>query len=250
MKTLCLSGGGLHGMSHIGIIKCLRENHISIDYWVGGSAGAIVAAAGAIGLSVDEMIAFAKIPSIWDYDLNFPSFKYGILKGDKLHQLFQKHFKGKVGDYPVTLTAVSLNTSETIVCPKEMPLADAIRASMSIDGVFCPFKYDNLMLTDGGLINKLPIAFVPKTSDEVTIGIVNGAAKNNAKDNLLNLLCNIYGIASDVISNEDVRYAKQNFKKANIVTTHIDKGNALTSFGMLDTYIQQGYDAAKEVFNG
>src|SRR3954452_3851679 len=57
---LALSGGGARGFSHVGVLKVLEENHIPIDFIAGTSAGSIVGAAIAAGMSVDELVAMSK----------------------------------------------------------------------------------------------------------------------------------------------------------------------------------------------
>ena len=58
---LCLSGGGIKGAAHIGVIKALEEQNIQIDCISGTSSGSIVAAMYAMGYTPDEMFKLFKI---------------------------------------------------------------------------------------------------------------------------------------------------------------------------------------------
>ena len=57
---LCLSGGGIKGAAHIGVLQSLEEHNINIDYISGTSSGSIVATLYSIGYSPSEIYNFFK----------------------------------------------------------------------------------------------------------------------------------------------------------------------------------------------
>src|SRR2546421_2071369 len=60
---LALSGGAARGIAHVGVLRALEENDISIDAVAGASAGALIGGAYAAGLSISELEAMARKPS-------------------------------------------------------------------------------------------------------------------------------------------------------------------------------------------
>ena len=246
MHTLALSSGGLHSAAHIGVIQYMKKINIKIDHYAGGSGGSIIAAMAVCGYSPGDMIDILSSQSIFSYDLNWPNFEDGFIKGEKIHKLLQGKAKGKVGDYPITIPITSLSTNITIPAPPEMPLADAVRASISIPGFFVPFYTSTDAYIDGGWIFKLPLRFLPKETIELTLSLTDGIPTNNAKDNVINLLTKCYDIITSVTSASDIQDAKDRYEKVNLLKLIIDKGNILTSFGLINYFVTVGYNTAKE----
>lgn len=193
---LALSGGGLRGTSHIGVIRALIDHNIPIDYISGTSAGAVVATMYACGYSPQQMqliIHDIDIPSLVDLkvtssDLFKHGFKWlmsgkfrfwsvlptGLIKGDKIegfltHLLHQRTVRDT--KIPLAITAVDINSADTVFFTSPLPanrailnaryyhnalLCEAVRASISIPGVFFPKKYRGMTLVDGAVKNNLP----------------------------------------------------------------------------------------------
>jgi len=155
--ALVLSGGGALGCAHIGVIKALEKFNIPVDIVVGTSMGGVVGAAYSAGLSVDEMINFAcKFKAINFLDMNFDN--SGLFSGKGVMKTINKFIPDtKIELLPKTFACVSadLLTDKEVVF-KTGSLRDAVRATISIPGVFVPFKKDDMLLIDGGVINNLP----------------------------------------------------------------------------------------------
>ena len=159
---LVLSAGGARGLAHIGVIRVLEREGITVDVVVGSSMGALVAGAWATGRSADELEhlamqvkgrrAFLKL-------LNpmFPG--AGIFRGMGVYNFLDSIVDELTFDdtmIPVKIVASDLNTVEEVVY-EQGKLADAIRASISIPGIFRPVMIQGRTLIDGGLANPVPV---------------------------------------------------------------------------------------------
>lgn len=189
---LVLSGGGALGATHVGVIKVLEELNVPVDIVVGTSMGSIVGGLYAMGLKADELDslvrsidwagAFEDRPprgdrsfrrkqddygflidlkvGIKDGGVQFPP---GIIQGQRLTLLLRAlsmRARG-ISDFdmlPIRYRAVAadLETGREVVLGKGN-LATAMRASMSVPGVFPPVDVDGKLLVDGGVANNLPV---------------------------------------------------------------------------------------------
>ena len=213
---LALSGGGLRGLAHIGALKALADNEIPISFISGSSAGAIIASLHACGYRADEMHSIAKALSVSDFvkikiPLSamlkqgkkwlfgrhrklIPTFPTGIIQGDRIEKFFSRYWQARtVRDttIPVALTAVDLYSADTIFFLTPHPgmreilnaryyyntgLGEAVRASISIPGVFTPAKYRGMMLVDGAVKNNLPTDILRHMGADCIIAIDLGYA--------------------------------------------------------------------------
>ena len=192
---LALSGGGLRGLSHIGVLKAFDDNGIPIDFIAGTSAGSIVASLYACGYRPEEIQEIAKNLSVGDLvkiKIPFSSmlkqgkkwllgqtrrvspFPAGIIASERVERYFSRFWQSRtVRDtkIPIALTAVDLYSADTVFFLTPHPgmreilnaryyyntgLGEAVRASISIPGVFTPVKYRGMMLVDGAVKNNLP----------------------------------------------------------------------------------------------
>lgn len=188
---LVLGGGGARGAAHVGILKVLKELRIPVDYIAGTSMGAIVGGLYASGLSPEEIEEvlnsidwrdlFSDRPSekdlpfrqkgdrrkLFDFEWGFKKgrlvFPRGIIAGQKLGFLL-KSMTFQVSDVrdfellpiPFRAIATDIETGELVVL-EEGNLAEAMRASMSIPGIFTPVEIDSRILVDGGVVKNLPV---------------------------------------------------------------------------------------------
>lgn len=187
--VLALSGGGMKGLAHIGVLKVLEENGIPVAGIVGTSMGAIMGGLAASGYSADELkelvstIDMSSVILGQDDSLLPPSDgknvsllmprremnatwevtgPKGPLSGVGAHDLFMRLTSrvsvSQFDDLPIPFAAVAtdLMTGEKVVI-RHGSLASAIRASMSIPGVFEPWPIDGRLLVDGGLVSNMPV---------------------------------------------------------------------------------------------
>jgi NTE family protein len=163
---LALGSGAAKGLAHIGVIKALEEKNVHIDMIAGSSIGAIVGACYAMTGSIRDIEALVlkvdwkKLTKL--LDPNIALFFKGVMYGKKVKD-FLKTIIGDVEfkdlKIPLAVVATDADTGEEVVIDKGSVL-DAVRASISIPGIFTPVKYGNRFLMDGGVINPVPVSVV------------------------------------------------------------------------------------------
>jgi NTE family protein len=171
---LALGGGAALGWAHIGIINCLLENDIRPQIISGTSIGSMVGgcfAAGKLGdleevsrsITWSQMLTFA--------DIQFG--KNGFLGGTKVVKELEGYLAGLEIEnlaMPFGAVAVDLIAGEEVVLAKGA-LIDAIRASISIPGVFTPVRMGDALLVDGGLMNTVPVSVCRELGADFIIGV-------------------------------------------------------------------------------
>ncbi|HEY7190493.1 MAG TPA: patatin-like phospholipase family protein [Vicinamibacterales bacterium] len=194
---LVLSGGGLRGASHLGVLQELAAQQIPIDVIVGASAGAIVAAYyAAVGLTLDELIADAEQfrgRHLLAHSLNVRlrgrrssgavTTRSGIIP-ERLAQLERATFdRLHHGVRAIGVVCHDLNSGRPCYFAtgddRGVRLSDVVRASASIPvllppiHVNCPDDSVALRLTDGGVSDGLPVAFAKRPPLSATHLIVS-----------------------------------------------------------------------------
>ena len=173
--TLVLGGGAARGLAHIGVIRVLEEEGFNISAITGTSMGALVGgiyAAGKLDKYTDWVTSLTKKDVIQYLDVSFRA-KSGILKGD----LIMEALRDFVGDVSIeSLTIPFLAVATDLTARKEVwitrgNLFDAIRASISVPGVFTPHRFAGRWMVDGGLLNPVPVTPAAQTLAGVTIAV-------------------------------------------------------------------------------
>lgn len=161
--ALTLSGGGVRGFAHIGVLKALEARGWRPDVLTGTSMGGIVAAAYASGMSVAEMeqeaVALTSLRRLARLLDRRPT-PTGLIAGDRLLQYFRQKLRGARFEelhLPLGLMAVDCDTGEPVAL-REGDVALAVRATMAFPGVFAPVEIDGRTLVDGGASDNLPVA--------------------------------------------------------------------------------------------
>jgi len=158
---LALSGGAARGIAHIGVLQVLREEQIPIDMIAGTSAGAAIGAVYAAGQNIDRLAAYA-IDADWKrlaplIDPSFP--KTGFIKGRKITKLLSTYVGGNIKfsdlKIPLSCVATDIDTGEEVVIDRGS-LLEALRATISIPGIFTVVKREGRHLVDGGLTTPVP----------------------------------------------------------------------------------------------
>ncbi len=161
---LVLGGGGARGFAHIGVLKALEELGTPIDLVGGTSMGAIIAGLCARGLDSSAIQRGCARYAGGHLDLTLPV--VSLAAGRKVGQQFRAFFgEREIEDLRIPFFAVSTNlTRAEQVVHRRGGLAAAIRASMSLPGVFPPAVQGGDLLVDGGLVNNVPADVMRQTS--------------------------------------------------------------------------------------
>jgi NTE family protein len=203
---LALGGGGARGIAHISVLRTIEELHIPVDCIAGTSMGALVGGLYASGMPVDAMeqlVISTDWQRLFDDSLERPERSFrrkqddrnslatigvgikgdglrvspGLLQGERILSMFE-HATLQVSaldDFdrlpiPYRAVATDLNTGEAVVLDRGS-LAMAMRASMSLPGIFQPVEVDGRVLLDGGLVNQVPVDVVRAMGADVVIAV-------------------------------------------------------------------------------
>lgn len=173
---LALSGGGVCGLAHIGVLKTLEAAGLRPDYLSGASMGGVIAAAYAAGLTAAQITEIAAEAAsrrglIRLADVTLPS--QGILRGERLLEFFDEVLEGRTFaelSIPLTLVAVDLNSDQEVhLCTGAV--APAVRATVSVPGLFPPVEQDGMRLVDGALLNNIPADVVREMGAQVVVAV-------------------------------------------------------------------------------
>lgn len=161
--ALVLGGGGARGLAHVGVLKVLEKNGIKADVVAGCSMGAIIGyfyAAGRGAKEIEDFILQTRISEFFDFSIG----QLGIRRTDKMKEVFEK-FSGvkyfKNLEIPLYINATSISDGKEKVFSKGK-IFSAVRASLSIPGVFEPCEIEGKYYIDGGVINQNPFSILPK----------------------------------------------------------------------------------------
>lgn len=272
---LTLEGGGALGFAHIGVIEWLEAHHIPVDYVSGTSMGGLVGGLYASGYSPNEIKEFvAKIDwtSVLSGQVPFPALSYrrkedklafpnrlelglkhgfslpsGLNSGAAVGLLFDRtvlpYYNLKsFDDLPIPFRCVATNivTGQKHVF-KDGSLAQALRSTMSIPGVFAPVPHGNEIYSDGGAVDNLPVDEAREMGAEVVI-----ASYLNSGPPTPDSLTSLVGIAGRNVSIMVAANEVQSLKSANIViSSDLSKYQSM-EFSRSSDIIPMGEKAAQE----
>lgn len=275
--AVVLSGGGAKGVAHIGALRVIEEAGIPIDYVVGTSMGSIVGALYASGYTVNQMDSILSGQNwmnlltdkvdrkeqllnkkqhtdkfILSVDFEKSPFEFiegGILKGNNIAYLFSEltadHLQPmKYDDLPIPFACVAADilTGKEVVM-REGILAESMRSSMAIPGVFAPVKRDGMVLVDGGLVNNYPVDVARSMGADIVIGVsVSGeGSEYNNVTSTLDVLSEVFGV---ICSNK----VQENIAQTDIFIKVDVKGYSAASFNTeaIDTLVARGEMAARK----
>jgi NTE family protein len=170
-----LGGGAARGLSHIGVLKVLHEHGISPDIITGTSIGALIGALYAGGLDPNDIERLAlgldwkKLLYLADMTLPLN----GLLQGKRVVSLL----KSIMGDTTFSkLRCAFACVTTDIISGEQVVLTDgllieAVRASISIPGIFTPVAIGGRYLVDGGLVNTVPVSVCREMGAQYVIGV-------------------------------------------------------------------------------
>jgi len=185
---LALGSGGARGLAHIAYLDALERIGVRPACVSGASMGAVIGALYASGMSAQAMRELALGISIVDItrmvDLAGPR-EGGLIKGKKIEEwiarvLPVKRFEDL--EIPLKIVATDFWRGEQVVFDSG-DLVPAIRASISIPGVFEPYSIGGRLLVDGGVVNPVPVDLLPDA--QLVVGIDVSGDRGNDRDAVL-----------------------------------------------------------------
>ena len=231
---LAMSGGGIKGAAHIGVIQALQEENIKVDIVGGTSIGSIVAALYAMEYTPKEMLKlfnyFSKLIFKNSAMYTDPRGKKllsiqagGLYSGENIAFAIEEAGKykniKKLQDLkiPIVIPAVDLRDSEKYVFTnmgkindKYLNKADisiAVRASSSYPAIFAPCIYNKHKFVDGGILDNIPVEEVKKIGADKVIAVRFKLNKTSRTIGLRSTLNKAIDIMFSKIEGEEVKKA-------------------------------------------
>ncbi len=216
---LALSSGGGKGLAHLGVMKVLVEENIPVDIIAGTSAGAFFGVHLAMGRSADEIVSFSgELQSYnrWvNWDVNIPP-RSGLIKGAKAKNLIANmvnHLRFEDLEIPFFCVAADVHTGEEVVFDSG-PLADAIRASLSIPFLADPWHMNDRFFIDGAFVDPIPAELLREKGADIVIASSviqpltdtqpSPPPKHTKKPNFLQIISNIQSIVENQLVNSQL----------------------------------------------
>jgi len=244
---LALGGGSARGFAHIGVLRWFEEHRIPVDFISGTSMGGLVAGAFASGMSPQEIQDLMKEV---DWDLMFIAdspFKHKTFRRKQDKRAFPSQLEfglkgglslpgglnpgqqiallldqialsyGDMASFddlptPFRCVATDLKNAEAVVLGKGS-LAQAMRATMAIPGVFTPVNFDDWLLVDGGALNNIPADVTKAMGADVVIAVNVGADTATEQQTRASLVA-LLGRTIDTMMTTSIRQA---LKDADII---------------------------------
>lgn len=267
---IALSGGGIRGIAHAGVLKALEDNGINIDVIGGTSAGGMVASLYAIGYTPDEIYELFKknakkiigansIPFITGIR-NFMNKKGGELNGfrngkniEEVYEIMAEEKGIKEMNQikmPIVIPTVDIIESKEYIFTNSIPkgaentkqyitdisVGKAVRASSSFPAVFNTCSVNMHAFIDGGALNNVPVNEVKKQGADKVIAVKFNADKVDKTSNIMD-------IAMKTIDIMGSKIAEENLSKSDYVLNVSTDKVGLLDVGKLDGCFKYGYDA-------
>ncbi len=270
MLGIALSGGGIRGIAHAGVLKALVDNGISVDIIGGTSAGALVGVLYAMGYTPDYIYEAFKLYSKEIVGLNgglmFSGVREKILgnkagikglkSGKSLEEAFnklavRKGYKnvGEILDLPVIITSVDIRDGKEYIFTNSVPnvenkgryitnieVGKAVRASSSFPGIFCPCEFEGHSFYDGGILDNIPVLEIRKQGVDKIIAVNFKADDIESSSNIMDLGMRTLDIMGNKISEKSLNNCDF------ILTVETDK-TGLFDIEKLDSCFKYGYEA-------
>lgn len=270
---LVLEGGGALGLAHVGVLQWLEEHRIPISYVAGTSMGGLVGGIYSTGRSPAEVkelvnsihwdavirgdipfqdLSFRRkqdareVPSSLEFGLrNGLQFPAGFNTGQQVDLILDQFALpySELDSFndlsiPLACVATDLISGKPHVF-RSGPLAEALRSTMSLPGIFTPVRSGDHIYADGGLLNNIPIDVARQMGAEVVIGIHLETAPLDPKASLSSFSVLEQSLSVVIAANE-----LRSMEQADLlVSVPLQKYNSL-DYNQAEAIIKEGYAAA------
>lgn len=268
---LALSGGGVRGIAHAGVLRALEENNIKVDIIGGTSSGSIVASLYAMGYApyyiyelfnkygkeitgINKMTFATGVNSIL---LNKRLKISGLSTGELIEKIYDDLAENKgiktMADIkmPIAIPAVDIAESNEYIFTNEIPakaknkkfyinsisVGKAVRASSSFPVVFEPCEYGKHKFMDGGTLDNVPTAQVKKLGADKIISVNFDADSIDEKSNIMDIVMKTLDIMGNKIS-------EKSLEKSDLILTIPSDKTGLLDIEKASKCYKLGYDTA------
>lgn len=265
---LALSGGGIRGIAHAGVLKALEENNIRIEAIGGTSSGSIISTLYAMGYSpyyiyilfkryAKELVnqnSKPRVTNIGNFMTNKKIQFSGFYSGEEIEKAFneialRKGIK-KISDIkmPIIIPAVDVQNSKEYIFTNNIPkkekdktkyitdisIGKAVRASSSFPVVFSPCEYKEHKFLDGGILDNIPTIEVKRQGIDKIISVNFKADDINEDSNIMDIIMRSVDIMGNKVSEENLNSSDM------VLTIQTDK-TGLLEIDKLDSCYKYGY---------
>lgn len=233
---LALGSGAARGFAHIGVLQVFLENGIDVDVVAGCSMGSLIGALYVTGSDMYFLDRFARSFKIMKYyDVSIEK-EPGLIKGRRIEELIKILTKEKTFEQtakPFACVAVDFNTADVVTITSG-DIYKAVRASISIPGVFVPYELGGNVYVDGGVLERTPIDACRQLGADVVIAVdvEYRGEKHKSATNSLDVLkkCSDFmswKITKDYLKTADVLITPEVFNVQPYTTRDVEKCIAL-----------------------
>ena len=271
---IALSGGGVRGIAHAGVLKALEESGIEIEAIGGTSSGALIAGLYVLGYSPEDIydlfkthakdiVGMGKNPISSRIHNVLRRENTGFRKGENIEELFNKLANDKgiknisqITKMPISIPTVDIKDGKEYIFTNHIPnekntykkyiedisVGKALRATSSFPAVFCPCDFNEHKFLDGGALDNVPVIEVKKQGIEKVLA-VNFKADDITKDS------NYIDIAMRTIDLMGNKIAEENLKQSDYILTIETDKVGLLDIKKLDSCYQYGYETTMKQIN-
>ena len=184
---LALGGGAARGMVHVGALKAIEASGSRLAGLAGTSYGAIIGALYALSgsaLELERVIRSADIGELWRQAFDFGLHDGALIGGKRLSAwLDRKFFFGATfaeAQVPLVIASTDL-TSGRLAVLDSGSIAEAVRASCALPGLFAPVRLQGRVLIDGGLVETVPFKALAGLDADIGIGVHAGVDVSHSR---------------------------------------------------------------------
>lgn len=270
---IALSGGGIRGIAHAGVLQALEENKIKPDIIGGTSCGSIVAAMYAIGYSpyhifilfkryaktISKTNAIPILSGIQNYISQKKILISGFNNGEKIEK-FGNDLAGRRDicnineiKMPIVIPTVEMISGKEFIFTNYVPsvkskdkeyindisIGRAIRASSSFPVYFSPCKHKGYAFMDGGAVNNIPVDEVKRQGADKVIAVKFRSDEINEDSNMMDLVMKSIDIMGNKISENNIQLSDF------VLNVYTDKVGLL-DYEKLDKCFEYGYNSVVE----
>ena len=270
--ALTLGGGGALGLAHVGVLEWMEDHRIPIDYVSGTSMGALIGGVYASGMTakeVHELVANVQWGRVFRGGPEFRDMRFrrkedrrafpnpielglrgglktpsGFTSGQGLILLLNQLFLGypadrSFDDLPTPFRCIATDlVSGNRVEFSQGSLAEALRASSAIPGVFVPVRRDGQVLVDGGIVDNLPVESAWSMGANVVIASVLPIPKLNVEE-----IQGLSTVAGRAVSISIVQNERRSLRRATHVIEPPVADFSGADYEKHEILIKHGYDA-------
>lgn len=270
---VALSGGGIRGIAHAGVLRALEENGIKIDIIGGTSCGSMVASLYAMGYTphyiyilfkryAKDIAALNTKPIISGLQSHFFKSKkvFSSLKDGEIIETVYNKLALRKGiknvneiQMPLVIPSVDITESKEYVFTNKIPenaedklqyitditVGKAVRASSSFPAVFNPCLMGTHAFMDGGALDNVPVNEVRKQGADKVIAVKFDADPVDENSNIMDIVMKTIDIMGCKISEESLEMSDI------VLNVYTDKVGLL-DIEKLDNCYKYGYNCVVE----